>query len=183
MPKPELLKTTTLAETKIFKVSGLHLRFSNSKEFHFEKINVHFSGAVMIVPLLDDETLLLTREYAAAANEYTLGFPKGAIDNLGDDVLETANRELMEEAGYGANDLRWLMKMSLSPAYFNAMMDIVLAKDLYPKKLEGDEPEPIEVIPWKIKDIDALLAHPEFTESRSIAAVLLIERMQRANQL
>ena len=56
------------------------------------------------------------------------------------------------------------------------MMHIVLAKDLYPKKLEGDEPEAIEVIPWKISNIDALLRHPEFHEARSIAALLLLER-------
>jgi len=178
MSKPEVLSTKILAKTKIFQVSGVHLRFSNGKECHFEKADVVFSGAVMIVPMLDDETILLIREYATAAGDYTLGFPKGAIDHPGDDILETANRELMEEAGYGANELTWLMQMSLSPAYFDAKMEIVLAKDLYPKKLAGDEPEAIEVIPWKLKDVDALLAHPEFTESRSIAALLLLERMQ-----
>src|SRR3989338_10783786 len=91
--------------------------------------------------------------------------------------LESANRELMEETGYGAKELIHLGKWSLSPAYFCAMMDIVLAKNLYPQKLEGDEPEAIEVIPWKLHDIDALLAHPEFHESRSVAAVLLLERL------
>lgn len=179
MPNPEVLSTQTLAETKIFKVTGLHVRFSNGKECHFEKINVLNSGAVMILPMIDDETILLIREYAAAANEYTLGFPKGAIDHPDDDILETANRELMEEVGFGAHQLTLLREMRLSPAYFNASMHIVLAKDLYPKKLEGDEPEEIEVITWKLNQIDALLAHPEFTESRSIAALLLIERMQR----
>ena len=179
MPKPQVLSTKTLAETKIFKISGVHLRFSNGNECHFEKLDVHFPGAVMIVPMLDDETIILIREYATASGDYTLGFPKGAIDREDDDVLKTANRELMEEAGYGANELVLLREMSLSPAYFDAKMHIVLAKDLYPKKLEGDEPEAIEVIQWKLKDIDALLTHPEFTESRSIAALLMIERMQR----
>lgn len=180
MPKPTVLETKTLAETKIFKISDLHLRFSNGKEVHFEKAQVKKPGAVMIVPLLDDETFLLIREYAAAADAYTLGFPKGAIDHVDDKVLETANKELMEETGYGANELTHVTELSLSPAYFNNMMQIVLAKDLYPKKLEGDEPEPIEVVPWKWKDIDKLLAHPEFTESRGVAALLLVERMLKS---
>lgn len=179
MSKPDLLSVTELAKTKIFKVTGHHLRFSNGTETHFEKIETHHPGAVMILPMLDDHTVLLIREYATAAQDYTLGFPKGAIDSVDDDILETANRELMEEAGYGANQLTWLMEMSLSPGYFDAKMQIVLAQDLYPKKLLGDEPEAIQVIPWQLSDIDALLAHPEFTESRSIAAILMLERMQR----
>src|SRR3989338_1406368 len=134
MPVPKILSTKTLAETKIFKVTGLHLRFANGTECHFEKIDVRFPGAVMIVPLLDDDTILLIREYAAASGEYTLGFPKGAIEHANEDILETANRELMEEAGFGANQLIWLREMSLSPAYFDAKMQVVLAKDLYPKK-------------------------------------------------
>jgi len=84
----------------------------------------------------------------------------------------------MEEIGYGAKKLTHLRQMSLSPAYFNATMQLVLAEDLYPKKLMGDEPEPIVVIPWKFSEIDALLQHPEFHESRSIAALLLLEKMQ-----
>lgn len=177
--KPEVLSSAVIAETKIFKVTGMHLRFSNGFECHFEKISGQHSGAVMVIPMLDKETILLIREYAAAADAYVLGFPKGAIDKPNEDILETANRELMEEAGYGAHRLEKLTEFSLSPAYFNAMMQVVLASDLYPKKLEGDEPEEIEVIPWKISEVDTLLAHPEFHESRSIAALLLIERMWR----
>ena len=172
---PIILDTKILCESRIFRIEQMHLRFSNGHEGHFEKISGRLPGAVMIIPMLDDNTFLLIREYAAAAGKYTLGFPKGAMDH-GEDVLETANRELMEEVGYGAHELKHLTQWSLSPAYFNASMDIVLAKNLYPQKMEGDEPEPIEVIPWKISDIDALLAHPEFHESRSVAAVLLLER-------
>lgn len=174
---PKVVSSKTLAETRIFKITELHLRFSNGQESHFEKISGRYPGAVMILPMLDDHTFLLIREYAAAAGEYVLGFPKGAIDHPEEDLLETANRELMEEVGYGAKELTHLTQFSLSPAYFNAVMQVVLAKNLYPQKMEGDEPEPIEVIPWRLDQVDALLAHPEFHESRSVAALLLLERM------
>lgn len=173
---PQILNTKTLAKTRIFEIQEIHYRFSNGHEYFYEKIAGRHIGAVMIIPMLDEHTFLLIREFAAAAGKYVLGFPKGAIDE-GEDILNTANRELMEEAGYGANKLTHLAEWSLSPAYFNAAMHIVLAKDLYPQKMQGDEPEPIEVIPWKIKDISDLLVHPEFHESRSVAAVLLLERM------
>ena len=173
---PILLEKKTLASTRVFTVEEMRVRFSNNKEFTFERVSGRHAGAVMIIPILNYHTFLLIREYAAAAMQYTLGFPKGAID-AGEDLMETANRELMEEVGYGSRALTRLTAWSLSPAYFDSVMQLVLAKELYPKKLIGDEPEPIEVIPWKLSNIDALLAHPEFHESRSVAAVLLLERM------
>ena len=175
---PEILNSKILCESRIFRIEEMRIRFSNGCEGNFERITGRLPGAVMIIPMLDDETFLLIREYAAAANQYTLGFAKGAMDQ-GEDILETANRELMEEVGYGARELKHLAQWSLSPAYFNATMEIVLAKNLYPQKMDGDELEPIEVIPWKISNIDALLAHPEFHESRSVAAALLLEKMCR----
>ena len=178
MKYPELLKKTILSKTRIFTVQDSLVRFSNGREQHYETILGKSPGAVMIIAMPDPETFLLIREYAAAHGNYFVGFPKGAMDE-GEKPLESANRELMEEVGYGANELIHLAKWSLSPAYFNSEMDIVLAKDLYPKKLEGDEPEPMAVIPWKLNNIDALLAHPEFHESRSVAALLLLERISR----
>lgn len=176
MKYPELLKKTILSKTRIFTVQDSLVRFSNGREQHYETILGKSPGAVMIIAMPDPETFLLIREYAAAHGNYFVGFPKGAMDGE-EDPLHAANRELMEEVGFGARSLTHLAKWSLSPAYFEATMDIVLAKELYQQQLEGDEPEPLEVISWKINNIDALLAHPEFHESRSVAAVLLLERM------
>lgn len=175
---PVVLSTKTLAHTRIFKIEEMRVRFSNGVESTFERISGRYPSAVMIIPMQDDETFLLIREYAPAADQYVLAFPKGAMDT-DEDALKTANRELMEEVGLGARDLKQLAEWSLSPAYFNATMKIIIAKDLYSQKMTGDEPEDIEVIPWKINNIEALLGHPEFHESRSVAAVLLLEKMHR----
>ena len=132
-------------------------------------------GAVMVVPLFDAHTLLLVREYAAGTHSYELGFPKGLIDP-GEDAFEAGNRELMEEAGFGANSLTLLKQVSLAPGYFSSRMDILLARDLFPEQRIGDEPEQLEVIPWPLNRIDELLARPDFTESRSISALLLAQK-------
>src|SRR3990167_6245396 len=178
MKYPELLKKTILSKTRIFTVQDSLVRFSNGREQHYETILGKSQGAVMIIAMPDPETFLLIREYAAAHGNYFVGFPKGAMDGE-EDPLHAANRELMEEVGFGAHSLTHLAKWSLSPAYFEATMDIVLAKKLYPQKLEGDEPEPLQVIPWKLNNIEGLLQHPEFHESRSVAAALLLERLHR----
>jgi ADP-ribose diphosphatase len=52
---------------------------------------------------------------------------------------------------------------------------IVLASDLYEKKLPGDEPEPIEILYWSVDKLDDLLNNDEFTEARSIAALYLLK--------
>jgi ADP-ribose diphosphatase len=83
---------------------------------------------------------------------------------------------LKEEAGFGANELYELHTVSMAPTFFNANMTIVIAKDLYPQSLEGDEPEPLDVIHWPLAEADALLAREDFIEARCIAALLLAQK-------
>jgi ADP-ribose diphosphatase len=64
----------------------------------------------------------------------------------------------------------------MAPTFFNSHMNIVIAQDLYPQHLEGDEPEPLEVVPWSFAKADELLARPDFLEARGIAALFLAQR-------
>jgi ADP-ribose diphosphatase len=50
---------------------------------------------------------------------------------------------------------------------------IVLARDLYPEKLQGDEPEELEVVRWPLADLHTLVQRPDCTEGRSIAALYI----------
>ena len=52
-------------------------------------------------------------------------------------------------------------------------INVVFATDLYPKQLQGDEPEPIELVPWPLQRLDELLSSEEFCEARAIAALVL----------
>ena len=115
----------------------------------------------MIVPIINDD-LILIREYAVGIENYDFGFPKGAID-AGETPLQAANRELKEEMGYGAGSLTEIAKLSMAPSYFSSKMNIVIAQDLYPEQLEGDEPEPLVQIRWPIAKMMDLLDHPDFT--------------------
>lgn len=173
--KPDIIKAEIVAESRLFKVESLHLKFSNGEERVYERMRGGNRGAVMVVPMQDADTLLLVREYAAGTHSYELGFPKGLIDP-GENAFEAGNRELMEEAGFGAGTLIPLKQVSLAPGYFASKMDILLALDLFPEWRVGDEPEPLEVIPWPLSRIDELLEREDFTESRSISALLLAQK-------
>jgi ADP-ribose diphosphatase len=136
---------------------------------------------VLILPLRDPQTLLLIREYAAGTDRYELGLPKGVVEP-GEDALAAANREIREEIGYAAQNLRLIHRLSLVPGYIGHRTQVVLARDLYPSPLPGDEPEPIEVVPWRLSDLDALLARDDFDEARCVAALLLLERYLRSER-
>ena len=175
---PEITHRKTVAESKLFAIEQVDLTFSNGEQRQYERMQGAGRGAVMVVPMLDDETMLLVREYCAGTHSYELGFPKGLIDE-GEMPEQAANRELQEEIGYGAKTLHFLHQARIAPAFFNSKMDIYLACDLYESKLEGDEPEPLEVVPWKISDYQALLARDDFTEARSIVALMMLNEQLR----
>lgn len=116
--------------------------------------------------------MLLVREYAVGVDRYELGLVKGRLDR--DEIaVQGANRELKEEIGYGARELHTLGTLSVSPGYMTAMTQVVLARELYPERLEGDEPEPLEVVPWRLSQLHTLLEHPEVSDGRSIAALFM----------
>ncbi|QWF71401.1 ADP compounds hydrolase NudE [Methylomonas paludis] len=170
---PIIHSTAVVAESRLFRIEALEIEFSGGQFRQYERLARNASmGAVLVVPMLDSHTVLLVREYAAGLHRYELGLPKGKID-AGEDSLAAANRELKEEVGFGANRLSHLHTVSLAPAYLEHTIDIILAQDLYPEKLLGDEPEELEVVPWNIYQIDQLLATGECSEARSIAALYM----------
>lgn len=173
MRKPPVIHSRRLAEGSHFlKVELLDLEFSNGQRRTYERLKGSGLGAVIIVPMRDDDTVLLVREYGAGTDRYELGLPKGRLDQ--DETVEQgANRELKEEVGFGARDLHILHTLSLSPTYMSAMTHVVLARDLYPERLEGDEPEELEVVPWKLSELHTLIARDDVTEGRSIAALFI----------
>lgn len=173
MRKPPIIHATReLEQSHFLRAEQLDLEFSNGERRTYERLKASGLGAVIIVPMLDDETVLLVREYGAGVGRYELSLPKGRLDQ--DETAEQgANRELKEEAGYGANKLTILHNLSLSPSYMTHMAHIVLAQDLYPERLPGDEPEELEVVPWKMADLHTLVARDDVTEGRSIAALFM----------
>jgi len=162
-----------------FRQQQLELEFSNGQRRQFQRLIHRGAGSVIVVPMLDKETVLLVREYAAGLHHYELGLVKGRID-AGETSLQAANRELKEEAGYGARQLQVLRLLSLAPTYMNHQSALVLAQDLYPQRLLGDEPEELEVVPWKLNDLEALMLREDFSEGRSLAALFIARQWLRS---
>jgi len=164
-----------------YKIEQMDLEFANGERRTYERIHGSGRPVVVIVPMLDADTVLLTREYAAGLHRYELGLPRGRVD-AGETVLEGAQRELKEETGYGAHELFELRSLSLAPTYMSHVAHVLLARDLYEERLPGDEPEEIEVVPWKIDDLSGLLTLDEFSEGRAMAALFLAREWLRRDR-
>jgi len=174
LQKPKILKVETAASSRLFTIQSVDLEFSNGVRRVYERMRPSDREAVMIIPVIGDD-LLLIREYAVGTESYELGFPKGLIDE-GEGWLEAANRELMEEVGFGAAQFDYLTKLSMAPSYFSSKMNIVIAQQLYPQSLEGDEPETLVQVRWPIAKMMDLLDEPDFNEARNVSALFLAQR-------
>ena len=169
---PEILKIEQVAKSRLFEIEEVALKFSNGEMRIYERMKSYGNHAVMIVPVTENDELILIREYAVGTEYYELGFPKGLID-FGETPLKAANRELKEEIAFGAKELIFLKDLFLAPSYSSSKMSLFLAKDLYPATLIGDEPEPLELILWPLKQAEELLSNSDFREARSVSALLL----------
>ena len=176
--KPTIHKTKIVASSQLINIEAVDLEFSNGEKRVYERIASRGNGAVLIIPIransAGDDEILLIREYCVGTERYELGFPKGKVE-AGEEILHAANREIMEEVGYQAARLTVLKKLSLAPSYMGHLTHIVLAENLSERREEGDEPEELEVVPWKISEIDALLERDDFAEGRSVAALYLMK--------
>lgn len=165
----------------LFTIEQLDLEFSNGERRVYERLVSRGLGAVIVVPVRDDGQVLLVREYAVGLHHYEIGLVKGRLE-AGESLLEGAQRELREEAGFAARDLRELTQLSLAPGYMTHITHVVLARNLYPSRLPGDEPEELEVVPWPLAKLDELTARPDCTEGRTIAALYIARDFLAAEQ-
>jgi ADP-ribose diphosphatase len=175
-PLPQVLETQTLAESRLFKIESLRLRFANGAETEYERIiGSSTVGAVLIAAQDDQQRLLFIREYAAGVNRYDLVLPKGRMEP-NESGRATAQRELREETGYAAAEFEHLSTVAVAPGYTNFETQIWFARSLSAAPLPGDEPEAAEVVRLSIDDAMAAMVSGELNEARSMLAVFLVQR-------
>ncbi len=168
---PKILKQKSIFKTKLFNITEADIKFGD-KILKYEIISGTGKGAVLIVPIIGDEIIFI-KEYAAAVDNYMITFPKGKIDD-DESIHEAANRELQEEIGYRAKDIKFIKKIYLAPGYINHVTYIMSANDLQASSLLGDEPEMLEQIRVKKDNLQKFLEASEIIDSRVYAALTYI---------
>ncbi|MYD43452.1 MAG: ADP compounds hydrolase NudE [Gammaproteobacteria bacterium] len=174
MKLPAIIHSEIIAASRLFSIESLELEFSNGAQRTFERLPKRGREAVIICAVTEDREVVLVREYMAGLHKYELGLPKGRVDE-GESLEHAADRELQEEAGFGARNITHLRELSLAPGQMGFSIHSMLALDLYPQSLEGDEPEPLEVVLWPLNRVDELIFSHELSEARSIATLKIAE--------
>lgn len=133
---------------------------------------VEHRGAVAIVPLLDDKTALMIRQFRLAVKEDLLEVPAGTLEP-GEQPEECALRELEEETGYRAGSVQRLFTQYLAPGYSQEILHVFLARDLQPTAQQTDEDENVEVVPMPIHRAVEMVLSGEIKDAKTIAALLV----------
>lgn len=142
----------------------------NSEEFKREV--VEHNTAVTMVPIDNNENVLLVRQYRHPTQLTLLETPAGIVEEL-ESPDEAAQRELREEVGYGSYDLRIMGGFWTSPGFCTEFMYAYIAKDLRPSPLEQDSDENILVEKLPLSRITQLIRLGEIQDSKTITALLM----------
>jgi 8-oxo-dGTP pyrophosphatase MutT (NUDIX family) len=157
-----------LARGARFTVARARFRAPDGSEF--ERDIVHHPGAVAVLPLHEDGTVTLVRQFRAALDTDMLELPAGLRDVEGEDDATTAARELVEEAGLAADDLEVLATFHNSPGYCDESVAIYLATGLRPvaDDRQGVEEQAMTIERLALDDALALVDAGEITDAKTV---------------
>jgi len=136
-------------------------------------------GAVLVVPTLDDGRFVLERQFRYPHNRTFIEFPAGKLDP-GESALETALRELVEEAGYRA--AHWTRLGVVHPviAYSTEAIEIYAARRLTEVGAKLDAGEFLEVLHWTRDELERAVDDDRVTDAKTVAALAMHARFLAA---
>ena len=144
---------------------------------------VRHSGSVVVLAV-DDSTetprVLLERQYRHAANDYLWELPAGRIDR-GENELEAAQRELIEETGYRANRWKRILKFYASPGFVAETMSVYLATGLREGEAEPEEDEVIFKRLVALNTVVSMILSGKIRDAKTISSVLWLDRAWQKN--
>jgi ADP-ribose pyrophosphatase len=175
---------THLKETRIdgelaydgsfLKVTRDRIRLPDGAQTHREFIR--HPGAVVILPLFDDGTVLLERQFRYPLGQVFIEYPAGKIDP-GEDPLECAKRELQEETGYTASDWRFLCTIHNAIAYSDEHLDLYLARGLTAGQAKLDDGEFLETFHASVPQMLEMVRTGQVTDVKTVIGTFWLEKI------
>jgi ADP-ribose pyrophosphatase len=144
----------------------------------FERDVVHHPGAVGVVPLHDDGSVTLIRQYRAPLDAEIWEIPAGLRDVVDEPTEVTARRELVEEAGLRASEIVRLIGFHNSPGFCDEEVVVYLATGLtaVANDLQGVEEEHLVVERVPLGDALAMIDDGQITDAKTVIGLLLTAR-------
>jgi ADP-ribose diphosphatase len=172
--EPEVgLSKETVFDGKLIKVVREMVRLPDGNERPRE-IVVH-PGAVALVVVDDQERLIMVRQYRRAADAVLLEIPAGTREP-GEDAETCALREVREETGYRADNVKRLGGFYSAPGFCTEFLDIYLLTSLSESPAQADDDENIEIERLTRDEALAAIQRGEIRDAKSIAGILLWDK-------
>ena len=132
---------------------------------------VHHNGGAAAIPLFEDGSTALVRQWRYPLGRYCLEIAAGRIE-LGDTPEHTAARELEEELGFRADTFRKLAEFTVAPGYCEERIHVYLATGLVKSVQNLDDDEEIEIVQMPLADALELVRRGEIDDAKSIVGLL-----------
>jgi ADP-ribose pyrophosphatase len=175
---------TKVSDTELFQgfrftVHRVDYRAPDGTEF--DRHVVHHPGAVAVVPLHDDGTVTLVRQFRAALDADLLELPAGLRDVEGEQDERTAERELIEEAGLAAEHMELLVTFHNSPGYCDESVSVFLATGLrqVAEDRQGVEEQHMTIERLALDDALAMVDDGRITDAKTIIGLTLVASRRR----
>ncbi len=166
-----LLKSEKVFEGRLIGVRKDEVRLPNGRMSVREV--VEHPGAVAIVPLLEDDRVVLVRQFRYAVGKALMEIPAGTR-HPNEPPEECAQRELREETGYIAQQLTHLTDFYVAPGYSTELIHLFVATGLQPAKGEQDEDELVEVVTLPLSEAVAAIERGEVQDAKTIVGLLWV---------
>jgi ADP-ribose pyrophosphatase len=172
VPDPEVL-----LQTRRFRVERVRQVTPDGRE-HCREV-VRHSGAVVILPLLDDGRVCFVENFRVAVGQTLIELPAGTLEP-GEDPAETARRELAEETGYRAGRIEHVLSFWMSPGILDERMHFYVATSLVPgaQNLDAGEDLRPRLATWD--EALTLVSQGRIEDSKTLSALLFYDRFRRA---
>ena len=167
--QPQILKSEEIFRERIFDVTVDTIRESGKI---YQREVVHHPGSAVIIPVFDDGTIALVRQYRHPAVRYLLEAPAGTL-NRGELPEEGAARELEEELGQVAGRLEKLTEFFVSPGFCEEKMWVYLATEMIETQQQLEDDEIVEVVRIPFSQALNMITTGEIDDAKTIIGVML----------
>jgi len=171
----KILKSQILYKGKVFDHQVDEIEYE-SGNIGIREVAIHPGGAV-VVPVKDDGKIILVKQFRYPLQKTLIELPAGKLDK-GEDPLICATRELEEETGYRAKEIKKLGEIYTAPGYCTEVLHIYFAGGLIPGNHNREEGEMgMEILELSVQEIESLILSGKITDAKTIVGIYYFKNL------
>lgn len=179
MRKPKILTRSTLYQGRVIRLVREELEVRGQR---MARETIVHPGAVVIAPVLNDGRILFVRQYRRAVQRALLELPAGTLEP-GEPRAACARRELQEETGYRARQMRRIGQFYAAPGFISEQMTLFLAQGLTRTQASPEPDEFVTPVTLSLPEALRRVRRGSICDAKTIIGLLFIERLPLGERL